>query len=406
MLDRVLHDQPAEVRRTVPVLIGARLAGNATYRYTAPFLAVIGTGLGVSLATMGLAVSVGELAGIGAPALGRAIDRSDRRMAMVLGLVGVAGAAILAAVSPSVWVFALALVMLTLSKITYDSSMSAWIGDRVRYEARGRVLGIAETSWALGMLLGVPILGLVTALWSWRLAFIVVAVADLALGVALRHRTTPTPSPARTATHRHLVVTSPMVALFAMLMLLMGGSQCVFVVFGAWLEDRHGFSPATIGVAAVVLGAAELTASAGAALRADRWGKRRSLIAGAAVMAPAAALLGAAGGSAALGLVLLATFVLGFEFALVSALPIVSELDPANRAAAFGMAIGCGTVGRGLASVAATRLYEAHGLVGATLLAAVLGTSALLVAILAVREPDGLADQRESAITNRLVPPV
>jgi hypothetical protein len=85
-------------------------------------------------------------------------------------------------------------------------------------------------------------------------------------------------------------------------------------------------------------------------------------MAGAAVMVPAGLLLGLAGHRAWLGLALFALYVLGFEFAIVSGLPLVAELQTDARAASLGFAIGLGTVGRGVMSIVTTRVYAAHGM--------------------------------------------
>ena len=70
---------------------------------------------------------------------------------------------------------------------------------------------------------------------------------------------------------------------------------------------------------------------------------------------------------------------LGFEFALVSGMPLIVELQPSAPAAGLGLAIGAGTLGRGGMSLASTRLYDAHGIGGSGLASAACAAAALVI---------------------------
>ena len=150
---------------------------NGAFRFAPPFLAVIAKGNGVSLAGVGIALAVGELAGLLSPLLGIWVERLQRRNAMSIGLAGVAAASVLAAGSRHVALLALALVVLGQSKSVFDLGLMAWVSDRVPYEQRSRVIGINETSWALGLLVGVTAMGLITAATNYRVGYLVAAAA-------------------------------------------------------------------------------------------------------------------------------------------------------------------------------------------------------------------------------------
>ena len=58
MLHRLLDDDDLpEVHRNLVPLTFARVTGNACYRYTYPFVALIASGLDVSLGRMGVALA-------------------------------------------------------------------------------------------------------------------------------------------------------------------------------------------------------------------------------------------------------------------------------------------------------------------------------------------------------------
>ena len=73
-----------------------------------------------------------------------------------------------------------------LCKTFFDIALGGWIADHVRYERRGRVVGLTELSWAGGLLIGVPIMGLVAAATSWRGAYVVAGIAVTTLAILVR----------------------------------------------------------------------------------------------------------------------------------------------------------------------------------------------------------------------------
>ncbi len=415
-LDSLLHVEEApEVRRNVVTLTAARLFANACYRFAPPFLALIARGVGVSLQDIGVALAIAETAGLLSPLTARLVDRLSRRTAMVAGLLGVAAGTTLAASSTGLVLFTVALVTLSQSKVLFDLGLGTWISDHVPYERRSRVVGLTETSWALGLLIGVSAMGLATAVTSWRVGYLVGAGAVLVMAgiVAAQLRADPGPAagsarqPPATATEptvaaaglagpapapaptsrrerrarasRVVVAPTARIGLRGWLVVLgactlMMSSQCLFVTFGAWLEDGFGFTPATISAVVFGLGLGELLASLMSARNTDRWGKETSAARGAMLMVPAGAVLAVWDGTLGIGLVALALAIAGFEFGIVSSLAAGTALVPASPARGLGMLIAGGTVGRAIASIPATRLYEQHGMTWPALLSAALAT--------------------------------
>jgi len=148
---------------------------------------------------------------------------------------------------------------------------------------------------------------------------------------------------------------------------LMGGAQCLFVTFGAWLADDFNFGASQIALVGFALGGGELLSSISSARLTDRIGKERSVVLGATLMIPSALLLAAFDSVLALGLVGLAVFIIGFEYGVVSMLPLATQLVESAPAKGFGLVIGAGTFGRGVMTAAATALYDLTGISGAAL---------------------------------------
>ncbi|MFM8855773.1 MAG: MFS transporter [Actinomycetota bacterium] len=361
---RLLDDSySAETRHHVVQVTVARLVTNACYRFAPPFLASISDDFEISLTRLGVALMITELFMALAPLLGAFVDRIHRRTAMVVGLAGVSGSATLAAASPAVWTFAIAITILGLAKFIFDGGMTAWVNDHVDYERRSRVVGITETSWALGLLVGVTLMGLLASATSWRWGYIAGAICVMLMALVLSirlvepeqaHHLDNVESESTPLARRGLLVVGGM-------FFLMAASQCMFVTFGSWLKDDFDFSDAGIAAVAFGFGAVELAASITSARRTDAWGKERSTMFGAAVIVPSGVALLVGQNNAVLGLLLLAVFFIGFEFAIVSLLPIAANMIPGSPGRGLGYTIGGGTLGRAVMSVVATAAYEASG---------------------------------------------
>lgn len=372
------------VRNHVVLLTVARTAANASYRFAPPFLATIARGFDMSISQMGVALTVSELTGLASPLIGQRVDSMTRRQAMRIALVGVGLGAILAAAAPNLAVFTIGIILLGGAKVAYDVALGAWIADHVPWNRRSAVVGFTETSWALGMLVGVSSLGLITAALDWRYAYAFGALAVLALAWQVSNRL---PIDDDTSHHHaeavvgeHGVLQPGSWLAIASCFTLMGAIQCIFVTFGPFLEDTFGFSEAGLAAMGFSLGIVELAASTSSARFTDVWGKQRSVARGAALMVPAALVIAAFGDGLVPAIIGLAVVILGFEFAIVSLLPIGTQLVPGRRGRGMGLLLGAGTLGRAAVSLAATRLYDQHGIDPAAIGAAVLaGATAVLI---------------------------
>ena len=363
IFNRLLDDSfEPEIRRNISIVTLGRLVANACYRFAPPFLAIISKDFNVSLSDIGVAVFVSELSGFGSPLAGRIVDRLTHRNAMVIGLVGTVLGCIIAALAPSVVWFAIGVTVLALTKQSFDLGLGAWIADHVPYQQRGRIVGLTETSWALGLLVGVSIMGLITAASNWRIGYLfgiiclVVVTASIAKRVNSEPRViTPHVQGAKTRVHGRgwLAV----ITMFC----IMSSAQSLFVTFGAWLQDQFGFGAARLAAVGFALGAVELFASLNSAHRTDGWGKERSIAGGALMIVPAGILLALASTNIVLGLIAVGVYFLGFEFAVVSLLPIASQLVPNSPGAGLGWVLGAGTLGRAIIAIVATRAYEKYG---------------------------------------------
>lgn len=366
------------VTRNLDRLVWGRLVSNACYRFAPPFIAVIARGLDVTVSQLGVAFMIGEFAGLLSPIIGRYIDRTNRLVSMMVGIGFITVSVVVLASATNLIVFGIGMFIMSCSKVLFDTSLIVWVNDHVPYERRGRIVGIIETSWALSLFIGVAAMGIATAVFSWRIGFLLggvaMAITGALIAMGLPHHEAH--APARTQQRGKIPKNAPFI--FVSAFFLMGASQCVGITFGPWFEDEFGLTSFGLIVIVVVLGIFELGSSIGSSRVTDRWGKETSVIRGVAVMVVAGVIMTTGHQFSFFAIPMLILYVAGFEFALVSMLPIAANLVPSAGGIGLGLTVGAGTLGRAIFSSVATSLYDNVGPLGPTIAASIL---AILTAV-------------------------
>ena len=372
-------DNSPVVLRNVDRLAWGRLVSNACYRFAPPFVAVIARGLDVTVGQLGIALMIGEFAGLLSPVIGRRIDRSNRLAGMTFGMsalfVGVVGAA----VSPNIIVFTVAMFVLSASKVVFDTALIVWVNDHVPYERRGQVVGVIETSWALGLFIGVSAMGLVTALTNWRIGFGLGALMMAVTGTLILRRLPHHEAHAPASEHVSARIPRNGWLVVAAFFMLLGAAQTIGIVFGPWFEDNFGFSSGAIVAVVVSMGFVELVGSIGSSRVVDRWGKENAVRRGTILMFATCVVMAFGRDTSFIAVPMVVVFFLGFEFGIVCLLPVAANIIPGASGVGLGTAVGAGTFGRAVMSSIATNLYDTVGPVGPALLGAVMATAAGLL---------------------------
>jgi predicted MFS family arabinose efflux permease len=358
-----------------------RLVLNTAARFVFPYLPAISRGLGVSLEQAGLLISVRSLAGLATPAVvARAGERRQRLAATGLAFF-VIGASITAAGVGYGWALA-GFALMGMAKPAYDIASQSYLADHTPYERRARYLTITELTWSGSLLVGAPVVGWLIARSDWQAPFWALAsLGVLALVILPRvvQDSQVAPSPKRLSLDRSGLALLGAMGIFAF------GTDVSFVVFGAWLENSFGLSLLALGGASTLLALAELTGEGGTMAFADRLGKRRSVVAGLVLSSTGYALWAVASSHLGLGLALLAVALVGFEFAIVSALPLATEIVPHARARFLAMGMVAFAVARAAAAAIGPALFESAGVVGNAMVSSAANLLALGLVLTAVR---------------------
>ena len=377
-----------------------RTALNAANRMAYPFRDIFRAGLGLSQAAIAQALAWRSASLVVGPALAWWPERHGRRAGMLFGLALFVVGMVLGALWRGWWGFTLALVLAAWAKVAFDTSMQAFVGDRVAYRGRGAWLAATEFSWSLSFFVGMPVVGWLLARGDWRLPFWAFAV----LGVVFAEwvwRWVPVQDRARGdggmlegsgvsglggLQWLYALRAAPLWQAAAFGFFATAANEVVGLLFGAWLRQAYGFALGGLSLAATLIGLAELSGEGLTLLAVDGVGKRRFVTLGllgnmlAALALPWLAAQGQ--GGALLGLV---AFFFTFETLLVGSIPLMTQILPHRRALAMGTFAGSVALGRALGATLAPSLYAWGSMTGLTW--AAIGLDVLALAALARLRP-------------------
>ena len=156
-------------------------------------------------------------------------------------------------------------------------------------------------------------------------------------------------------------------AIVAMLMGLtfIVGNELVNVMFGVWMQEAHGLQIAALGLASMIIGFSELGGEGIAAFLADRIGKERAIAAGFIANGLGAITLPLLGQSEVGAFIWLVIFYMTFEVAIISTLPLMTEIMPNARATMMALFIAALSLGRAIGDVLGPQLYTGGMMVNA-----------------------------------------
>ena len=356
----------------IVLFTSARTVMHTAFRMVYPFLSVFARGLGIDLITISMVLTGRSLMGLLGPLLAPIADLRGRKVSMLLGLGLFIFSAVLISIFPTFPVFVISLPLTSLGILIFLPAMQAYIGDRVAYNRRGRALGITELSWSLSFIIGVPLVGWLidtlssspnTQTLAWRAPFPIIAALGLfffiLIAVRIPNNRSAHPSLGNSwQTITQILKVPTVLAGLGFAVATTVANETVNVVFGVWLEDSFGLQLAALGAASAVIGISELSGEGLSAIITDRIGKELSVRLGLTTSAVATILIYLVGQSVPGALIGLFLFYLGFEFTIVSSLPLMSELFPAARATVMASTVAGFSLGRALGAFLAPRLYQ------------------------------------------------
>ncbi len=362
----------------ISVAIG-RIAINMARRFPYPFVPTIARQLDVSVTTVQSIIALQASSGIVSPPLGLVTERYRRRSVMVSMLLMMGVAALIAGAFPHLIIFAGVMMIFGLGKVIFDPAMYSYLAENVPYKRRGMALGVGELSWAVALFIISPVgavllarsnvppiqslmltlagqeqlIALMTTSDGLQAVFIFLGVACLLSAgfVALTARNYPIISSLNnqrlslgliwqvigaSSAAKASVIYSFIVALT---------NEIIFINYGVFMENRFTLTLALLGSLTIIISAGEVIGEITVITISDRIGKRRLTLIGTAIVALTYVLLPFSD-SLTMALVILFVMFVMVEVAVVSSVPLISEVLPNNRVILLSAVAGGASVGR------------------------------------------------------------
>jgi predicted MFS family arabinose efflux permease len=382
--------QPRLIVQLIVLTLG-RLFLNTSLRLTYPFLPEIARGLGVSLVAVSQLIALRSFIGFLSPVFGPLSDRYGRRPIMIAALVLLALGCFVVVVWPVYWGLGATLIVIGLAKVIFDPAMQAYIGDAVPYQKRGKAIAATELAWAGSLLLGAPAVGFIIQRQGWQAPFLWIGLGCLAVAVMVWKFI---PREERRSDGRDklrsfwfVIRHYPVVwAAILYIILAMIAHETILIVYGSWMELSFGLSLGALGLAAAVIGSAELTGEIFAGWAVDRFGKRPIIILTGLFTSGVFILIPFVTGSLTNALIALFALFLFFEIAFVGGMPLLTEIVPAARAMVMSIALAAASLGRAIGASVGPLLWREGGLQASSIAAGVCMLLAVLILAFWIRE--------------------
>ncbi len=347
--------------RTIPGLIWqvglatlCRLAFNTARRFAYPFAPVLSRGLGVPLTAITSVIAVNQSTAVIGMFFGPLADRLGYRLMMLTGLGMLTVGMFAGGFLPFYGVVLAALFLAGLGKSVFDPALQAYVGERVPFQRRGLVIGVLEFGWAGSTLLGIPLVGLLIEHMGWRAPFFAMGGLGLlgiaALGIlmpkdgkkSVRHQT----AAGFWSAWWRLGQERAALGAIGFAFFVSAANDNLFVVYGAWLEKSFSLSILALGLGTSIIGVAELSGESLTAAISDRLGLKRSVGVGLALCIISYGVLPLLCQTLPPALGGLFLIFLTYEFTIVSALSLCTELLPGLRATMMSGFLAAAGIGR------------------------------------------------------------
>ncbi len=331
-----MSQRPVRIRTQLYAIALCRLFMNTTSRMVYPFLPNFARGLGVTVPSLQRSLSIRSIAGFIVPFLVPLSERFGRKKFLIVGLLIFALGCLLAWQAQSLLIFSIALLLIALGQAFYDPIMRAHLGDVVPYEQRGKAIAVTEFAWSGAFLVGAPIVAVLIASFGWNSPFLLLGILGLA-GIGIISRFVPisrgeavTPLPFDQIV-RAIISNPPLLGATVFVVLLMFGNILIFSSYATWMEQQFQVDVGGLGLAAMVIGSAELLGEILAGLLSDKYGKRKMVLLASAGLVVTNLLLPQTGNSLLLAWIALFALFITFEMSFVCVVPIFTELMPEAR---------------------------------------------------------------------------
>ncbi len=360
-----------QVIKSILAIVFGRLVINVSRRFPYPFVSAIADTFSVRADSIQNVIALTNGAGLLSPVLGIISEHYGRKVVMVGMIAMMALMSMLGALFADYGVFVVVMFAFGIGKTIYDPTFQAYLGDLVPFGRRARVMGISELSWALSLVVAAPVAGYLLDNSNLQSVFVFLAVS-LALGaVALWIFVESDEQPDHS--HERIRIINPLTAIrtvsahppavFALLysMCLTLSHEIFFINYGLWMEDSFGLVLTALGTVTIVIAVAEVFGEFIVIAVADRFGTKATSMTGMLIAAICFFIIPYLSFSLPFAMFAIFIMFIAIETAIVSALPLFTEILPKSRAVMMSANMGAHSLGRVVGAALGALVYAQSG---------------------------------------------
>ena len=357
--------------KSILAIVFGRLVINVSRRFPYPFVSAIADTFNVRADSIQNVIALTNGAGLLSPILGIISEHYGRKVVMVGMIVMMALMSMMGALFADYGVFVVVMFAFGIGKTIYDPTFQAYLGDLVPFGRRARVMGISELSWALSLVVAAPVAGYLLDNRNLQSVFVFLAVS-LALGaVALWIFVESDEQPDHS--HERIRIINPITAIrtvsahppavFALLysMCLTLSHEIFFINYGLWMEDSFGLVLTALGTVTIVIAVAEVIGEFIVIAVADRLGTKATSMTGMLIAAICFFIIPYLSFSLPFAMFAIFIMFIAIETAIVSALPLFTEILPKSRAVMMSANMGAHSLGRVVGAALGALVFAQSG---------------------------------------------
>jgi len=315
---------------------------------------------------------------------GALADTWDAKKTIVAGMSAYCAAALICGLAPNIWVFMAGRFLQGVGLAFVNPVSLALVGEIVRPERRGYVMGWMGTINTLGIALG-PLAGGIAAEYDWRYVYYLIIAMSVISVLLFQFAFGDMPKKVKAAPN--IIANLKRVGSMTAIQLVCMAGFMAFFAYGANLtfvsDNMEGvlhYSPTEVGTAISLGGVAGILASPVAGWSSDRFGRVTVSAVGFLLVGTAYALFSFAS-SIPQAVALFALVGAGQGFVWAGIMTLSVELVPEARGTSSTLFNGTRFTGYSIAPIVLVPLYLSYGLVPVLMIAVAMSLAGLVLVI-------------------------
>ncbi|MFH2058224.1 MAG: MFS transporter [Pseudomonadota bacterium] len=365
-----MKNMPRQFTRFISTTTLSKLLLNTAKRLIYPFAPELARGLNVDLSAITSVIAVNQATGLLGPVGAGFADRYGYRLFMLISLAMLTIGTFALGLIPIYSMLMVCFFLTGLAKTIFDTSLQAYIGSLIPLEKRGKIIGITELAWAGSTLVGIPLTGLVIERFSWQTPFFIISGLSLACFFLLlifmpktgQGQPAGVPKTAMVSNWKKILKNKKVLAVLCFVFFMSIANDNLFVIYGVWLEQSYQLSLVAIGFGTIIIGLSEILGEGCTALFSDKIGLKPSILIGIILSSLSCFVLPIL--DIGLGYVLSGLFLIffTFEFTMVTAMSLSTELVPELRASTMSAFYAIAGLGRMIGAFSGGILWTQSGI--------------------------------------------